>query len=348
MAKTIVALYDSYIEAQEVERELTAAGFPDSDSSIITYDAAAAGTPAAVDRGTDLVGRLTDMGVPRNEAEDYAEGVRRGGTLVTLRVDDNKVDDAADIMERRVPVDVEARGAQWREGGWTGYDQTAAPYSTEEAERERERYAARDTDTTEVTRGEQGTAEVVEEELRVGKRQVERGGVRVHTHVTETPVEEQVTLREERVNVERHQVDRPASEADLREETVEVTETAEEPVVSKEARVVEEVVISKEVGERTETVHDTVRRKDIEIEELEPDFQRDYQTRFADRDSTYEQIRPAYRYGYNLATHDYYRGRDWCDIEPEARRDWEARNPGTWDDYRDAVRRGWERTRDRT
>lgn len=316
MAKTVVALYDSYIEAQEVERELTAAGFSDSASSIITYDAAAAGTPAEVDRGTDLVARLTDMGVPQSEAEDYAEGVRRGGTLVTLRVDEDRADDAVDIMERRVPVDLE-----------------------------RERYTARD--TAEVTPDE-GAVEVVEEELQVGKRQTERGGVRVHTHVTEKPVEEQVSLREEHVEVERRPVNRPATEADLREETVEVTETVEEPVVSKEARVVEEIVISKDVGERTETVRDTVRRKDVEIEELEADFRRDYETRFADRDYTYEQTRPAYRYGYDLATHDYYLGRDWDEIEPEARRDWEARNPGTWDEYRHAVRRGWESSTERT
>ena len=112
---------------------------------------------------------------------------------------------------------------------------------------------------------------VVEEELQVGKREVESGGARIHTSVTETPVQEQVTLREEHVTVERHPVNRPVGEADMstfREETVELTGRAEVPVVSKEARVVEEVVVGKETTERTETVRDTVRRTDVDVDEL--------------------------------------------------------------------------------
>ena len=114
---------------------------------------------------------------------------------------------------------------------------------------------------------------VVEEQLQVGKREVERGGVRVESRVTETPVEQNVNLREERVHVERHAVDRPVADADkaFREGTLEVTERAEEAVVAKEARVVEEVVVNKEVGERTETVRDTVRRTDVDVREVGTD-----------------------------------------------------------------------------
>jgi uncharacterized protein (TIGR02271 family) len=112
---------------------------------------------------------------------------------------------------------------------------------------------------------------VVEEQLQVGKREVERGGVRVESRVTETPVEENVRLKEERVTVERRSVDRPVADADraFKEGTLEVTERAEEAVVSKEARVVEEVVINKEVGERTETVRDSVRRTDVDVQEVD-------------------------------------------------------------------------------
>ncbi|HEX8473257.1 MAG TPA: YsnF/AvaK domain-containing protein [Pyrinomonadaceae bacterium] len=111
---------------------------------------------------------------------------------------------------------------------------------------------------------------VVEEQLEVGKREVERGGVRVESRVTETPVEQQVNLREERVHVERHPVDRPVGDAEnlFKEGTIEVTERGEEAVVSKQARVVEEVVVNKEVGERTETVSDTVRRTDVDVKEV--------------------------------------------------------------------------------
>ena len=99
---------------------------------------------------------------------------------------------------------------------------------------------------------------------------MQRGGARVHTFVTETPVSEQVTLHEEHVTVDRRPVDRAVTGADtaFREGTIEVTETAEVPVVSKEARVVEEVVVGKTATDRVETVSDTVRRTDVEVEEI--------------------------------------------------------------------------------
>jgi len=120
-----------------------------------------------------------------------------------------------------------------------------------------------------VYRGET-TIPVVEEELNVGKREVERGGVRVESRVEERPVEQAVNLREEHVHVERRPVDRPVTDADqaFREGTLEVTERAEQAVVSKTARVVEEVVVGKEVEEHMETVRDTVRRTDVDVQEV--------------------------------------------------------------------------------
>jgi uncharacterized protein (TIGR02271 family) len=109
---------------------------------------------------------------------------------------------------------------------------------------------------------------VVEEQINVGKREVESGGVRVNTRVEETPVQEQVNLRDEQVSVQRRAVDRPASEVDFQQQgTLEVRERDEQAVVAKEARVVEEVVVSKDVAQRTETIQDTVRRTDVDIEE---------------------------------------------------------------------------------
>jgi uncharacterized protein (TIGR02271 family) len=111
---------------------------------------------------------------------------------------------------------------------------------------------------------------IVEEQLNVGKREVAGGRVRVHSHVVETPVQEQVNLRQERVDVERRPVDRPvnaSSDALFRERTIEAEERVEEPVVSKEARVKEELVVNKDVEQRTETVRDTVRRTEVEVDD---------------------------------------------------------------------------------
>jgi len=113
---------------------------------------------------------------------------------------------------------------------------------------------------------------VVEEEIRVGKREVESGGVRVETRVEETPVNEQVTLRDEQVRVERRAVDQPVDASTVtnafQEGTFEVRERDEQAVVQKEARVVEEVVINKETQQRTETIQDTVRRTDVDVQEI--------------------------------------------------------------------------------
>ena len=110
---------------------------------------------------------------------------------------------------------------------------------------------------------------VVEERLSVGKRETAHGRVRVRSYVVETPVQEQVALRQERVSIERNPVDRPIAAGDdaFRERTIEATETAEEAVVAKEARVTEEVVVRKQSEERTETVSDTVRRTEVEVED---------------------------------------------------------------------------------
>jgi len=319
MTKTVVALYDSASDAETVSSELSAAGFTDTDvidnSAVgssgtgwsgtgMTDSSLAAGAPGVV--GTPLgavsdtetstsssavsegiLGRLRRAGVPEDESHVYAEGVRRGGSLVIARLADENVDRGLEIMSNYRPVDIDERGSQWRTEGWSKYDESAGPYTgtglTEAATsmRSTNETAATRTDRTDLdtstnltggtdrTRsGEETVIPIVEEQLSVGKREVERGGVRVRSYVVETPVEESVTLRDETVNVERRAVNRPADvTADaFRERTIELTETDEEAVVAKTARVVEEVVVSKDVTERTEHVSDTVRRTEVDVE----------------------------------------------------------------------------------
>ena len=115
------------------------------------------------------------------------------------------------------------------------------------------------------------TIKVVEERLRVGKREVAQGGVRVRSYVVERPVEEEIRLHQENIQVERHPVDRPAMPGDaaaFQERVIEARATSEEAVVSKTARVVEEIGLSKQATERTETVRDTVRRTEVDVEDL--------------------------------------------------------------------------------
>ena len=116
------------------------------------------------------------------------------------------------------------------------------------------------------------TIPVIEENLEIGKRTVQTGGAYIKSRIVEKPVEETVNLQEEHVRVERNPVDRPASSTDLdnfKEGVVEVKEHAEVPVVNKEARVVEEISVNKDVEERTQTVRDTVRKTEVDVENLE-------------------------------------------------------------------------------
>jgi len=113
---------------------------------------------------------------------------------------------------------------------------------------------------------------IVDEELEVGKRVVEQGGVRVHSHMTERPVEKSVRLRDERVTVERRPVDRALStaeaEARFRDGSFEMKAVSEVPIVGKRAHVVEEIFITKTVTERIEKVRDTLRHTDAQVSEL--------------------------------------------------------------------------------
>ncbi|MBC7686040.1 MAG: YsnF/AvaK domain-containing protein [Bdellovibrionales bacterium] len=199
--------------------------------------------------------------------------------------------------------------------------------------------------------GETQAIPIIQEELKVGKREVQRGGVRIFQRVVETPVNETVGLREERVNVERHAVDRPISAADVnafQETTIELRETAEEAVVSKTARVVEEVVIGKDVSQRQEQITDTVRRTEVDVQQISPQdetyFRNHYTGNYANAGGTYEEYAPAYSYGSTMRGSDTYRNRQWDDAEPSLRSDWESRNPGsTWEKMKAAVRHGWDK-----
>ena len=129
--------------------------------------------------------------------------------------------------------------------------------------------------------------------------------------------------------------------------------------MSKRARVIEEVIIRKETTERTQTVRDTVRRTDVDVQQLKSqqgqgkstratgdiEHRRHYETNFGERGYTFEQYSTAYRYGDHLATEAPFSAGEWTAVEPEARRYWEERNPGTWNDFKDAVRYAWEQAR---
>lgn len=203
---------------------------------------------------------------------------------------------------------------------------------------------------------------VVQEQLKVGKREVQRGGVRVFSRVVETPVNESIGLREEHVNVERRPVNEPISTTDataFKEQSIEMRETAEEAVVEKSARVVEEVMINKEVSQREQQIHDTVRHTEVEVEQLgagsarssmmsDDDYYRNHFTsNYGSTGASYDDYAPAYSYGSEMARNQKYSGRQWNDVESDLSSDWSTRAGtkagSTWENMKAAVKHGWDR-----
>ncbi|WP_151633726.1 YsnF/AvaK domain-containing protein [Noviherbaspirillum aerium] len=370
---TVVGVYDNFSEAESAVQALLSSGFSRSDVQL---------NPERDDDGTTSSGTSSStsdahsgirgffyslFGGDENTGhhDTYAESVRRGSYVLTVNVNSQtEIDRATDIMNRFNPVDIDERVSHWKTQGWTSHDASAPRYSRDEITKERASYASlRSSGTTAGTATTATTATtgetripVIEEQLQVGKREVQRGGVRVIKRVRDIPVRETVQLRDEEIKVERHAVDKPATQADLaafKEGSVELRETDEEAVVAKTARVVEEVVVGKEVTQRTEDINDTLRRTDVEVEQLgagsslaggDDEFRRHWQTTYGSSGGRYEDYDAAYRYGTTMAGSDRYKNYQWSDVEPQLRSDWESNHPGsTWDKVKDAVRYGAER-----
>ena len=260
MTQTITALFDTKADAEAAKARLAQSNVDAGHVSI--HDKTSSGYKDSGYSTTNepgMWGSIKNAFLPDEDRHTYEEGVRRGGFLLTADVDDSNVDAAVKVLEEANTVDIDDRSQQWKSSGWNydaarvggtaGYGLTGGTAATAD------------------TAGEQ-VIPIVEESLVVGKREVDRGGARVRSYVTEIPVHEQVRLRDEKINVERRTVDRPLTDADdaFRERTIDVTATGEEAVVGKTARVVEEVVVSKTAGERVEEIADTVRRTDVEID----------------------------------------------------------------------------------
>jgi uncharacterized protein (TIGR02271 family) len=358
----VTAFFDTRSDAEDAIERLADAGVPRDSIRFMPGDERDPPDDAGDAARTEPRGlwdSLGDMFLPDEDRGTYAEGLRRGGYLISVHVSDEQYERVIDILDDEGTIDIDERAESWRSEGWAGSSgsstadvlsgstanlttsdarttsrssdgrstgtgttvetagtsggvgaigtgtatSTANSFSDDMAATEPasatsvpqvsgvSRSADLDTDTstrlgrdvevassrgtglggTEASLSESGdqVIPVAQEQLRVGKRDVSHGRVRIRSYVVETPVEEQVTLREERVAVERRLVDRALGDAEqaFQERTIEAEERGEEAVVSKEARVTEEVVIRKEAEQRTETVSDTVRQTEVEVED---------------------------------------------------------------------------------
>ncbi len=278
MSRTVTAMFDSRSEAEAARQRLTQSRIDADNVRIIDQSSSS----ASDGQEQGFWQSIKEAFLPAEDSYAYEEGMRRGGFLVCASVDEDEADEAVRILDEAGSVDFDDRQSQWRNDGWqgfTGMTDTGVPsgagmgasgYGVAASG------AAGSGMNTGMAETGRTVAEehipVVEEELRVGKREVARGGARVRSYIREVPVHESVRLREEHVEVERRPVDRTLRAGDLdaadllQDREIEMTETAEEAVVAKEARVVEEVVVRKTAEERVEDIDDTVRRTEVEVD----------------------------------------------------------------------------------
>lgn len=275
MRQTVIGIFNNKSDAESAITQLEYNGI-----SRTNIDLSTSGTADNTDRNyrekeenTDGISRFFNSLFDSNdEADKYSNVAKHNDCVLTVHAESSEeAMRAAEVMDTYGAVDVEEHASR--------YGDSKLGRHLTDTERESE------------------SIPVIEEHMEVGKKEVETGRTQLRSRIIERPVEERMRLREEHVHVERNPVNRPATEAELNnflETEMEVTEHKEVPVVSKEARVVEEVRLEKDVEEREETIQGSVRKTEVDVdsEDLDsPEYRnRDYRTTDdtdIDRDSDY-------------------------------------------------------------
>ena len=254
----IVTLYDTAEHAEAARRSLEAAGFAPGEISMINSKTLGLAGDKLSEPG--LWHRLFGRDIQQYEATVYGRTVEAGGVVLTIRVPESEAARATSILNAHRAIDLTKRAEE------------AGLLTTAAASGARVPVTARATTSTVAAgtfKGEEVLA-LAEEQINVGKRVIQDGYTRIRRFVTETPVEAQVTLHEEHTRVIRRASTDPnfLKNIDWTDKTIEVTETAEEPVVTKSVHITEEVVIQKEGTDKVKTVHDKVRRQQVEVERV--------------------------------------------------------------------------------
>lgn len=300
--ETIVAIYDTSAHAQLAVSELEAAGVPSSGITQHAKD----GSTTGMSRSSAPVhekGFWASLfgGEPDHDTAVYGHSIDDGAIVVTVKVAEDRYDEAAAILEKHHPIDVDERSEHYGLGGATAatptgyvghagmtepalgsdggkvepaYDATeagaiGASGLTPQPALGSNHAATGHAEANAVESGAGDTMQLAEEFLQVGKRAIRGGTTRIRRYSVEKPVEETVSLHNERVVLDRRPVTdgRVLANADFTDKTISMTGMQEEAVVSKNARVVEEIALHKEAGDRVETVRDTLRKDEVEVVE---------------------------------------------------------------------------------
>ena len=245
----VVAVYDTAPHADTAVSILKSAGYSANDISVIRRDSDASNGSWSE---PGFWRRLFGYDIDPLEAKAYSESLLKGGVVVWVRVPDSESLKVIELLSADRPVDALGR-ARIQAGAGAEPAKVIVPPPTSKSGR----------DDEEVVR-------LAEEQLSVGKRQVQAGITRVRRFMVEKPVEASVSVHEERAEVMRSAISDASQikDIDWSDRTIEVTETVERPVVNKTVRVVEEVIVRRKSSDHVETVHDTVRRQELEVKRV--------------------------------------------------------------------------------
>jgi len=252
----IVTLFDTATQAEAAKKNLIKAGFPDRDISLISGERLQSEGKAI--RHPSIWQRLFGETVDREYADVYSEAMDKGGVIVSLRAAEEDVAKAMTILYSHDSVDVPSRARRDVVADSTSQNRE---FAGETNDREPRTSLTGDESEEEILR-------LAQEKLEVGKRLISEGSTRVRRYVVTDQVSENISLHEQHADIFRRSVDEPAYHGDIdwSEKTVEIAESHEQPVINKTARVKEEVVVRKDTRDHVETINDTVRRQEIDID----------------------------------------------------------------------------------
>lgn len=245
MSQTVIGIFENENEAQQAVENLISQGFNREDVDIAAGSKLTSNTDNKSEGFGDSISNFFGslFGGDDDRSKNYTNAARNGITVTVHARSENEAESAADILDEYGAVDVDENTSNHSSGSdFRGTDDTTAR-----------------------------SIPVIEENLEISKREVEGGGARIRSRIVEKPVEESIRLRSETVNVERNNVNRQATDADFntfKEGTIEMTEHKEVPVVDKQAWVKEEISLNKEVEEREETIRDSVRSTEVDVENI--------------------------------------------------------------------------------
>jgi hypothetical protein len=322
-----------------------------------------------------LIGALVDIGVPEETASYYSEGVRRGGALLTIRTEDNMSGRAVNIMNRHNPVDINSKASEWRESGWTGLNEThmeVPETHTEPSKNMSQNVVENENRSTDDRSGTDQNIPPTGDRDRmfgtVGQTPQSYGNTVVGSSGQDTSYDPSRNRTDYSQSETRGQMDSTEQNVGTRDTSQGINQDKMPGNVQGQ-----DVTSGGFVGQAA-NIENTQARMGDQSSELDatrmPDRENEmdsdastgqnrdfyyYDTAFERHFVSfygttypYDQYRPAYRYGYDLASDPRYRNRTWEDVEPEAQRYWDERQPGAWDRFKDAIQHAWDEVKHST